>query len=193
LELEEAACRAQSRATNQHDALRVSSGMAGRIPVLSARWVIFWNRAYPPSNFISLPLQMSPEDGRLQLLFSNAIWGRDANDHHNECEEPVLFYYYVDLELNDQVESGLGRFHAQWRREQPKTMSDQNLLNEVYEFGGLNVDGKENYTILEAEGRGHYVGCLFSVYNLRRSPLWDWYGEGDDMIFVEWRAGFFCS
>ena len=69
-------------------------------------------------------------------------------------------------------------------------MSDQGLLNEVYEFGGLNVDGKENYTILEAEGHGHYVGCLFSVYNLRRSPLWDWYGEGDDMIFVDGESGF---
>ena len=69
-------------------------------------------------------------------------------------------------------------------------MSDQGLLNEVYEFGGLNVDGKENYTILEAEGHGHYVGCLFSVYNLRRSPFWDWYGEGDDMIFVDGEPGF---
>ena len=69
-------------------------------------------------------------------------------------------------------------------------MSDQDLLNEVYEFGGLNVDGKENCTILEAEGHGHYVGCLFSVYNLRRSPFWDWYGEGDDMIFVDGEPGF---
>ena len=85
---------------------------------------------------------------------------------------------------------GSGHFHAQWRREQPKAMSDQGLLNEVYEFGGLNVDGKENYTILEAEGHGHYVGCLFSVYNLRRSPFWDWYGEGDDMIFVDGEPGF---
>src|SRR5215207_1835897 len=86
--------------------------------------------------------------------------------------------------------AALGRFHAQWRREQPKAMSDHGLLNEVYEFGGLNIDGKENYTILEAEGHGHYVGCLFSVYNLRRSPLWDWYGEGDDMIFVDGEPGF---
>ena len=48
----------------------------------------------------------------------------------------------------------------------------------------------DNYTILEATGHGHYVGCLFSVYNLRRSPLWDWYGEGDDMIFVDGEPGF---
>jgi len=60
----------------------------------------------------------------------------------------------------------------------------------VYEFGGLNTDGKNNYTILEAKGHGHYVGCLFSVYNLRRSPLYDWYGEGDDMIFVDGEPGF---
>ena len=144
-----------------------------------------------PSNFISLPLQMSPEDGRaFNCFFPMPFADGMRMTITNECEEPVLFYYYVDLELHDQLESGLGRFHAQWRREQPKAMSDQDLLNEVYEFGGLNVDGKENYTILEAEGHGHYVGCLFSVYNLRRSPLWDWYGEGDDMIFVDGEPGF---
>jgi Protein of unknown function (DUF2961) len=144
-----------------------------------------------PSNFVSLPLQMSPEDGRaFNCFFPMPFADGMRMTITNECEDLVLFYYYVDLELHDELELGLGRFHAQWRREQPKAMSDQGLLNEVYEFGGLNVDGKENYTILEAEGHGHYVGCLFSVYNLRRSPFWDWYGEGDDMIFVDGEPGF---
>ena len=49
--------------------------------------------------------------------------------------------------------------------------------------------GGENYTLLEAQGHGHYVGCLLSVYSLRRSPNWDWYGEGDDMIFVDGEPG----
>ena len=33
--------------------------------------------------------------------------------------EKVLFYYYVDYEEFDSLEDGLGRFHAQWRRENP--------------------------------------------------------------------------
>jgi hypothetical protein len=144
-----------------------------------------------PSNFVSLPLQMSPEDGRaFNCFFPMPFADGMRITITNECEDLALFYYYVDLELHDRLESGLGRFHAQWRREQLKAMSDQGLLNEVYEFGGLNTDGKDNYTILEATGHGHYVGCLFSVYNLRRSPLWDWYGEGDDMIFVDGEPGF---
>ena len=96
-----------------------------------------------PSNFISLPLQMSPEDGRaFNCFFPMPFAAGMRMTITNECDEPVLFYYYVDLELHDQLESGLGRFHAQWRREQPKAMSDHGLLNEVYEFGGLNVDAK---------------------------------------------------
>ena len=40
--------------------------------------------------------------------------------------------------------------------------------------------------ILEAEGHGHYVGCNLAIHNLRAPGLeWNWYGEGDDMIFVD--------
>jgi hypothetical protein len=142
-------------------------------------------------NFASLPLQTSPEDGRAFNCYFPMPFEKGMRiTISSECEHTVLFYYYVDLELHDQLESGLGRFHAQWRRERPRAMSDAGLLNEVYEFGGVNPDGKENYVILDATGHGHYVGCLFSVYNLRRSAEWDWYGEGDDMIFVDGEQGF---
>jgi hypothetical protein len=49
----------------------------------------------------------------------------------------------------------------------------------------VNVTGQGNYTILEAEGRGHYVGCVLNVHNLCETNLWNWYGEGDDMIFID--------
>ncbi|UCH58065.1 MAG: DUF2961 domain-containing protein, partial [Candidatus Bathyarchaeota archaeon] len=39
--------------------------------------------------------------------------------------------------------------------------------------------------ILEAEGRGHYVGCNMNVHNLRETKEFNWYGEGDDMIFID--------
>ena len=83
----------------------------------------------------------------------------------------------------------MGRFHAQCRQARPEGMTEKGLANEQFLFGGENVDGKANYTILEAEGHGHYVGVLFSVYYRRRSGLWDWYGEGDDMIFVDGEPG----
>ena len=142
------------------------------------------------TNFVSLPLQMSPEDGRAFNCYFPMPFSEGMRiTITNECEVEALYYYYVDLELHRELEPGLGRFHAQWRRSQPTPQSDGSILNEVYEFGGINSDGKDNYVILEAAGHGHYVGCLFSVYNLRRSPLWDWYGEGDDMIFVDGEPG----
>jgi hypothetical protein len=39
--------------------------------------------------------------------------------------------------------------------------------------------------ILEAEGKGHYVGCNMNVHNLRQTQRFNWYGEGDDMIFID--------
>jgi hypothetical protein len=47
------------------------------------------------------------------------------------------------------------------------------------------LSGEGNYLILEARGRGHYVGCNLNIHNLRATEEWNWYGEGDDMIYVD--------
>ena len=117
----------------------------------------------------------------------------------NEMDEMVRsFYYYVDYEEYDRLDDDVLRFHAQWRRENPTdgidfAGQDMNLPMQL-----KNLDGKGNYVILEAEGRGHYVGCNLSVDNIeigdkacqvgfgteRQRPL-EWWGEGDDMIFID--------
>ena len=43
---------------------------------------------------------------------------------------------------------------------------------------------RSNYTILDVRGRGHYVGCNLNIDVFERQ-LNDWYGEGDDMIFID--------
>jgi hypothetical protein len=141
-------------------------------------------------SFVSLPLQMSPKDGRAFNCYFPMPFGRGMRfTVTSECEHEVLFYYYVDFEVHERLEPGLGRFHAQWRRRVHAGIDEGGLSNEEVLFGGVNRDGRQNYTILEATGHGHYVGCLLSVYSLRRSPDWDWYGEGDDMIFVDGEPG----
>ncbi|MCB2055394.1 MAG: DUF2961 domain-containing protein [Geminicoccaceae bacterium] len=141
-------------------------------------------------NFVSLPLQCSPEDGKAFNCWFPMPFARGMRmTITSECEDELLFYYYVDLELHDRLEEHLGRFHAQWRRALPEGMDETGVGNAEVLFGGHNTDGAGNYTILEAEGHGHYVGCLLSVYSLRRSAEWDWYGEGDDMIFVDGEPG----
>jgi len=44
-----------------------------------------------------------------------------------------------------------------------------------------NVDGQGNYVILEARGRGHFVGVTQTVLQNQG----DWWGEGDEMIFID--------
>ena len=142
------------------------------------------------ANYAALPLQASPQDGKaLNCYFPMPFSDGMRVTLQSECEDEVLFYYYIDLELHDALEAGLGRFHAQWRRAVPGGEPQGKRSDEEYLFGGVNTDGTKNYTILEARGHGHYVGCLFSVYSLRRGPSWDWYGEGDDMIFVDGEPG----
>src|SRR5919197_310278 len=141
-------------------------------------------------NFASLPLQMSPEDGKGFNCWFPMPFERARFEVENQCAQDVLLYFYIDYEVMD-VEARMGRFHAQFRRENPTDgISDEGMTNDQFQLGGENVDGAGNYVILEALGEGHYVGCNLNIQNLRKTGLnnFNWYGEGDDMIFVDGEA-----
>ena len=167
-------------------------------------------------NFASLPLQMSPSVGKaFNCWFPMPFASRARIELTSEAEVPATFYYYVDYELHDEIPADFGRFHAQWRRQNPTAgISDEKLSSADYSFGGTNIGGENNYVILDAEGQGHYVGCNLSIQNLRLRPdldwpsdlswppkweeiaerredlymCFNWYGEGDDMIFIDGEA-----
>jgi len=109
----------------------------------------------------------------------------------NECDAPIdAFYFYIDYEAYDSLPEDVLRFHAQYRQECPTKGIRGELGRRGIDIGTLfrepNIDGKENYVILEAEGAGHYVGCVLSVHNI--DPNVDgltWWGEGDDMFFID--------
>lgn len=139
-------------------------------------------------NFASLPLQMSPQDGKSLNSFFHMPFADGARfEITNESSELVIwFYFYIDYEAFDELEEGLGRFHASWRRENPTDGIEQgDLTNPEFLFEGKNTTGDGNYVILDTRGRGHYVGCVLNVTNLRHTEDWNWYGEGDDMIFID--------
>jgi len=95
----------------------------------------------------------------------------------NECNVPYVHYFHIDYEELKEIPNDVGRFHAQWRRENPtKPIPQPSDGSEL-----RNISGTENYMILDAKGKGQYVGCVLSVHGL--SP--GWWGEGDDMIFVD--------
>jgi len=142
-------------------------------------------------NFVSLPLQMSPQDGK----GFNSWWPMPFKRHaiikvENQGEESYRHYFYIDYEECDSEEEvdGLAYFHVQWRREaDTKGWAFERgiSIEEVREDPRYyNRDGKHNYVILEAEGNGIYCGAHLDIDCFQRNPE-DWYGEGDDMIFID--------
>jgi hypothetical protein len=140
-------------------------------------------------NFASLPLQMSPRDGKAFNCFFPMPFDDARFELESECErEAVIAYFYVDCELTGERDPELGRFHAQWHCERSTDgIAEDGLSNDEFLFEGENLTGSENYVVLDAAGHGHYVGCNLNIHNLRDVSLaaFNWYGEGDDMIFVD--------
>jgi hypothetical protein len=90
-------------------------------------------------------------------------------------EAPIGFWYHIDMERYDvALPTEMGCFHAQWRRENPTMLKPGGS-------SGFNIGGQENYVALQALGTGHMVGLHLQVDNIAGG----WYGEGDDMVFVD--------
>jgi len=112
---------------------------------------------------------------------------------HNEADTPVsALYYYVDYDELDSLPEEILRFHAHYRQERPTEaglelaasgMTWQEVSSRV------NLDARDNYLILDTRGRGHYLGCVLSIDHLNPIRGGGWFGEGDDMIFIDGRPG----
>jgi hypothetical protein len=150
------------------------------------------------SHYISLPLNMITAKWALDINAAamNCYWpmpfSRSARFQViNESHEPIrAFYFQIDYEsYPNLVDDGEALyFHAQWRRENPtRGLLDMSAegMNVERTNEGVNLDGKENYIILEAQGRGHYVGCNLSIDHINPIPGFHWFGEGDDMIWID--------
>lgn len=140
-------------------------------------------------NFVSAPLQLSPEDGRGMNCWFPMPFDAARIEIENECEAPLNVYFYIDWEESPEFQpAGLARFHAQWRRENPtdgwitERVTPENVVH--YHHETKNQSDEDNYVILEAEGSGVYVGCHLDVDCFERHGN-DWYGEGDDMIVID--------
>lgn len=144
-------------------------------------------------NFVSLPLQMSPQEGRgFNCWFPMPFQTGARIEVVNEDDKQVNVYFYVDYEEYPEGTdlSKHGRFHAQWRRVNPTpgwadpAVRWEDNKDKMWEAWSVPNWGENNYVILEAEGQGHYVGCHVDIDAFARQAN-DWYGEGDDMIFID--------
>ncbi len=103
----------------------------------------------------------------------------------NEGDQPHTQFFYIDYESHPQgLPAGLGYFHAEFRRTNPFGGWAPEITVNQPEADAVNLGRdawEQNYLILETQGRGHYLGCNLSVTNFQGT----WWGEGDDMIWVD--------
>ncbi len=92
----------------------------------------------------------------------------------SESEKPVeAFYWNIDYQVLPSLPANIGYFHAQYRQAAPCPGWTTAVQK--------NLDGTNNYVFMEATGRGHLVGVTQAVVLNQNG----WWGEGDDMLFVD--------
>ncbi|MFQ5514982.1 MAG: glycoside hydrolase family 172 protein [Myxococcota bacterium] len=153
--------------------------------------------------FVSLPLQMSPDGGRGFNCWFPMPFAEGARfEIENQGEATRILYFYIDYERYRELDPDLARFHALWNRT-PRTAgtaAEKGFSRQDYGYSAArpagagmalsgpwrepNLSGARNYVILDVRGRGQYVGCNLNIDVFERQVN-DWYGEGDDMIFID--------
>jgi hypothetical protein len=149
---------------------------------------IYWDRADVPSvevplgdffvlgHGMSYPLQSVPVAVGNDHRALNCYWPMPFHSHarieifNNGNRSVRRIYYNLDYELGPQSNDA-GLFHALWRREPAR------LPQPV----GPNATGDGNYVILDTQGDGQYVGTALFI----DAAPGGWWGEGDEMIFVD--------
>ena len=139
-----------------------------------------WGEFY---NYTSLPLAAGPKDGRAMACYFPMPFNDGARitiENDSELDIPN-FYYYVDYEKHEAIGMDVGRFHAWWNHMLTEAGSDGENEWETLGPYGQNITGERNYLFMETTGTGHFVGVNYYV----NSPTPMWYGEGDDMFFID--------
>src|SRR5437660_9268996 len=135
----------------------------------------------------SVPLAVSP-DKALNSFFPMPFQKHAHISVTNEGRERVdAFYFNIDYRACAKpFAAETLYFHAQYRQQSPAKgwTSDWTFNGDAKVNDRKNLDGKDNYTWLEATGRGHFVGVTMSVLQNQDG----WWGEGDDMFFVDGEA-----
>jgi len=103
----------------------------------------------------------------------------------NEGDQEVgAFYFNIDYRaFSRSLPGDQLYFHAQYRQAAP----NRGWTNQWRDNGDplvndkKNLNGEGNYVWMEATGRGHFAGVTMSVLQNQDG----WWGEGDDMFFID--------
>jgi hypothetical protein len=121
----------------------------------------------------SIPLSVGA-DKALNCFFPMPFQKHARITVTNEGRERIdSLYWNIDWRMfHSQLPADTTYFHAQYRQATP---------NAAVPNAKFNLDGENNYVWMEATGRGHFVGVSMSVIENADG----WWGEGDDMFFVD--------
>ena len=132
----------------------------------------------------SLPLSVGG-DKALNCFFPMPFQKHARITVTNEGSHKVdSFYFNIDYRAYSKPLSAEQLyFHAQYRQAAPaRGWTNQWKSNgDPLVDGKKNLNGEGNYVWMEATGRGHFVGVTMSVLQNQDG----WWGEGDDMFFVD--------
>jgi len=132
----------------------------------------------------SIPLSVAP-DKALNAFFPMPFAHHARITVTNEGSEDVdSFYYNIDYRAySHPLPVDVLYFHAQYRQQAPNPSwtGTAKANDDPAVQARKNLDGEGNYIWLEAHGQGHFVGVTMSILQNQDG----WWGEGDDMFFID--------
>lgn len=139
-----------------------------------------WNEQY---DYSSLPLAAGPKNGTgLTSYFTMPFTNGARIEIENQNDIAIdMFYYYVDYYEVKKLPKDMGRFHAWYNHELREALPEGETEWNLVGNQKPNLTGKDNYVFADIKGKGHFVGLNYFVHC--PSPMW--YGEGDDMWFID--------
>ncbi len=139
-----------------------------------------WDENY---NFTSLPLVVAPAKGKALVSYFAMPFESGARiEIENQSEVGIsAFYFYIDYVEVENFDKDMGRFCAWYNHELTDALPEGE--NEWSTLGKTknNTSTEDNYLFLDVEGKGHYVGVNYYI----NTPTTLWYGEGDDMFYID--------
>ena len=142
-----------------------------------------WNEQY---NYATFAMSTGPGNGTgLSCYFAMPFEKGARIEIENQNDIQIdAFYYYVDYLEMKKLPADMGRFHAWFNREITETLPEGETEWGVTGAQRANKDGANNFVFADIKGKGHFVGINYYVQN----PTPMWYGEGDDMWYIDGEA-----
>ena len=139
-----------------------------------------WDETY---NFVTVPLCVAPGAGKSYISYFAMPFadGAKIEIENQTGTEIQAFYFNIEYAELPRLPENSGRFHAWYNHEVTKALPDGENEWGLLGKTGRNRNGKDNYLFADIKGKGHFVGVNYYV----NCPSTMWYGEGDEMVFID--------